>query len=135
MLDFENFADHTYNDNVITGGHNCVASGIIGFTKVDCGIPEDENAPGHSFAPPSMAPYSLSRDDGGNVTDLLGLMAWCMSAACVAGVIIVGTNMALQLRRGEMGEFGEHLRGMVLVVVACLLGATAGPLVTFMELV
>ncbi|MFE3383100.1 hypothetical protein, partial [Streptomyces anulatus] len=60
---------------------------------------------------------------------LLGLLAWCASAAGVGGVITVGTLMALQLRSGEHGEGGQHFRGLFFVMLASVLASTAGPLV------
>ncbi len=41
-------------------------------------------------------------------------------------------QMALQLRRGDPGEGGEHFRGVFFVVLACVIATTAGPLVTFL---
>ncbi|MEU6201528.1 hypothetical protein [Streptomyces sp. NPDC047061] len=63
---------------------------------------------------------------------LLSLLAWCVSAAAVAGVITVGMQLAFQLRRGEPGEGATYFRGLIFVIGACVLGATAGPLVTFL---
>ncbi|MGP3925282.1 hypothetical protein [Streptomyces sp. 8N616] len=63
---------------------------------------------------------------------LLGILAWCVSAAGVGGVIIVGTQMAIQLRRGEMGEGATYFRGLVIILGACVLAATAGPIVRFL---
>lgn len=61
--------------------------------------------------------------------DILGLLAWCVSAAGVTGLLIVGTQMAMQLRRGEMGEGATYFRAGYYVVLGCVLAATAGPLV------
>ncbi|MEU8677805.1 hypothetical protein [Streptomyces sp. NPDC048560] len=61
---------------------------------------------------------------------ILGLLAWCASAAGVGGVITVGTLMALQLRSGQPGEGGEHFRGLFFVMLACVLASTAGPIVS-----
>ncbi|MGP3952556.1 hypothetical protein [Streptomyces sp. 7N604] len=74
-------------------------------------------------------PGSVEGDPAGY---LLGILAWCASAAGVAGVIIVGTQMALQLRRGEMGEGATYFRAMVLILGACVIASTAGPLVSFL---
>ncbi|MGW3661745.1 hypothetical protein [Streptomyces sp. NPDC005141] len=60
---------------------------------------------------------------------ILGILAWCASAAGVAGLIVVGIQMALQLRRGDPGEGGEHFRGVFFVTLGCLVATTAGPLV------
>lgn len=61
---------------------------------------------------------------------ILGLLAWCASAAGVGGVITVGTLMALQLRSGTPGEGGEHFRGLFFIMLACVLASTAGPIVS-----
>ncbi|MFJ4685189.1 hypothetical protein ACIQNG_05095 [Streptomyces sp. NPDC091377] len=61
--------------------------------------------------------------------DILELMAWCVSAAGVFGLLVVGINMALQLRRGDPGEGGDHFRGIFFVALASVVATTAGPLV------
>ncbi|MFD4739888.1 hypothetical protein ACFWNR_20500 [Streptomyces virginiae] len=70
---------------------------------------------------------------GGDVTGplnlILGYMAWLVSAAGVLGVLIVGSRMAIGLRSGQ-GD--EHLTQLATVLGACILGATAGPLVAFL---
>lgn len=71
-------------------------------------------------------------DPGADAAFLLGVLAWCSSAAGVAGVIIVGTQLALQLRRGEPGEGSTYFRGLVIVMFASLLATTAGPVVRFL---
>ncbi|CAM5662952.1 MULTISPECIES: hypothetical protein [Streptomyces] len=79
----------------------------------------------------------LAADDfdptaGGGAMTILRLLAWCASAAGVAGLIIVGIQMSIQLRRGDPGEGGEHFRGVFFVVIASLLATCAGPLVAFL---
>ncbi|MEH1028381.1 hypothetical protein ACWD6L_14930 [Micromonospora profundi] len=74
--------------------------------------------------PPGYTPVT-------EANDLLGLLAWCVTAAAIAGLIIVGIQMALQLNRGTPGEGAEHFRGLAVVALACVLGASAGPLVSF----
>ncbi|MFB7494617.1 hypothetical protein ACFC09_07900 [Streptomyces sp. NPDC056161] len=69
---------------------------------------------------------------GGETTSILGVLAWCASAAGVGGLIIVGMQMALQIRRGEPGEGGMHFRGVLFVTLACILASCAGPLVAFL---
>ncbi|MFJ6570700.1 hypothetical protein ACIQNU_25125 [Streptomyces sp. NPDC091292] len=69
---------------------------------------------------------------GSGADTILSLLAWCVSAAGVAGLIFVGIQMSLQLRRGDPGEGGEHFRGVFYVVIGCVLAATAGPLVGFL---
>ncbi|MFJ5261799.1 hypothetical protein ACIQAC_15200 [Streptomyces sp. NPDC088387] len=63
---------------------------------------------------------------------IINLLAWCASAAGVFGLLVVGINMSLQLRRGDPGEGGEHFRGIFFVALASLVATTAGPLVTFL---
>ena len=54
--------------------------------------------------------------------------SWGVSIACIAGVLIVAATMAVKHHRGEGG--GEHLGKLGWVLLATVLGATAGPLVT-----
>lgn len=63
---------------------------------------------------------------------ILNLLAWCVTAGGVFGLLVVGINMAVQMNRGEPGEGGAHFRGASIVVIACLIGTTAGPLVAFL---
>ncbi|MFE2585964.1 hypothetical protein [Streptomyces sp. NPDC059378] len=63
---------------------------------------------------------------------IINLLAWCASAGGVFGLMVVGINMAVQLNRGEPGEGGVHFRGVFFVTIACLVAATAGPLVSFL---
>ena len=54
--------------------------------------------------------------------------AWLVTAACVAGILIVAGTMALRHRRGDGGA--EAASGLAWVLVACILVASAGPIVT-----
>ncbi|MFJ4534676.1 hypothetical protein ACIP39_01650 [Streptomyces tibetensis] len=84
-----------------------------------------------TLAPPlggRLAAYTPTPDAGA----ILGVLAWCASAAGVAGLLIVGMQMAIQLRRGEPGEGGTYFRGFFFVTLACLLATTAGPIVAFL---
>jgi hypothetical protein len=71
-------------------------------------------------------------DPGPDAGTILGVIAWCASAAGVGGLIIVGIQMAIQMRRGDPGEGGEHFRGVLFVALSCLIASTAGPLVAFL---
>jgi hypothetical protein len=82
--------------------------------------------------PDAMNLAAPTFDPGANADALLGLLAWCGTAAGVAGVIITGTLMALQLRSGIPGERSEHMRSLFLVFLACIIVATAAPVVTFL---
>jgi hypothetical protein len=64
--------------------------------------------------------------------ELLGYLSWIVSAASVGGLLVVGTQMALQLRRGEMGEGSTYFRGGFFVIGACVIGTTAAPIVNFL---
>ncbi|MES4886068.1 hypothetical protein ABVB69_37045 [Streptomyces sp. NPDC000349] len=70
-------------------------------------------------------------DPNPQASELLGNLAWMVTAAAVAGIIVVGIQMAMQLRRGEMGEGATYFRGLVIVLGSCVLGVSAGPLVNF----
>ncbi|WP_446046162.1 hypothetical protein [Streptomyces olivaceus] len=65
---------------------------------------------------------------------LIGYLTWMVSAAAVGGLLVVGIQMAVQLRRGEMGEGATYFRGGFIVIGACVLGAAAGPIVNFLVL-
>jgi mannose/fructose/N-acetylgalactosamine-specific phosphotransferase system component IID len=77
-------------------------------------------------APARVGPESDVTDP---LNELLDMMAWLVSAACVVGLLIVGARMAISLRSGN-GE--EHLTQFATVMGACIIGATAGPVVTFL---
>ncbi|WP_314411274.1 hypothetical protein [Streptomyces sp. DSM 40484] len=78
-----------------------------------------------------LLPERKSFDPDPQGSTLLGYLAWTVTAAAVGGIMVVGIQMALQLRRGEMGEGATYFRGLAIVVGACVLGLTAGPLVEF----
>lgn len=59
---------------------------------------------------------------------VLGIIAWLVTAAGVAGLMMVGSRMALAVKSGE---FEEHLSQFLMVLGACVIGATAGPIVGF----
>ncbi|MBU6535506.1 hypothetical protein [Streptomyces mayonensis] len=84
--------------------------------------------PAHRAGEPLLAAYTPTSDAG----YILGVLAWCVSAAGVAGLLIVGMQMALQLRRGEMGEGATYFRGVFFVALACGIATTVGPLLTFL---
>jgi hypothetical protein len=131
-LDFEVFGEHTHdNFKEITGSHQCTATGVtIGF-KVDC---PGTIVPAQSFSEKPLTPFAINAADPNDPgMRLLNLLAWSVSAAAVAGFIIVGMNMAVQLRRGDPGEFSEHWRGFLIVGLSSILGMTAGPIVDFLH--
>ncbi|WP_331751340.1 hypothetical protein OG215_39255 (plasmid) [Streptomyces globisporus] len=71
-------------------------------------------------------------DPGPEAASLLNLLAWCGTAAGVAGLIVTGTLMALHLRQGIPGADFEHIRSLIVVLLACALVGSAGPIVTFL---
>ncbi|MEU0550520.1 hypothetical protein [Micromonospora sp. NPDC005979] len=97
------------------------------------GAPQGVPAPGRQPLP-SLAPlpqYDPLGGGGGGLEPLLNLLAWSVTATSVAGFIIVGIRMAIQFNRGVPGEESEHFRGFTIVLIACVLGASAGPLVAW----
>ncbi|WP_089102046.1 hypothetical protein [Streptomyces hyaluromycini] len=83
---------------------------------------------GHRDAVRTLAAF----DPGPDAGTILDVIAWCASAAGVGGLIIVGINMAIQMRRGDPGEGGEHFRGVLFIAIACVIASTAGPLIAFL---
>ncbi|MFD4683905.1 hypothetical protein [Streptomyces sp. NPDC058461] len=69
---------------------------------------------------------------GADADFVLGVLAWCATAAAVGGLIVTGTLMALQLRHGVPGESSEHMRSLFFVLLACIVASTAGPIVQFL---
>ncbi|MFD5077452.1 hypothetical protein [Streptomyces sp. NPDC058371] len=65
----------------------------------------------------------------GPLNEILGWLAWLVSCAGVAGLLIVGSRMALAVKTGD-GE--EHMSQFLMVMGACVIGATAGPIVSFL---
>lgn len=90
-------------------------------------VPAPQREPMPTIAP--LPQYDPLRSGG--LEPLLNLLAWAVTATSVAGLMIVGALMALQLNRGTPGEESEHFRGFTMVMFACVLGAGAGPLVTW----
>lgn len=86
--------------------------------------------------PPPEVPFPGRYNPAGHASsatmELLGYLAWGATAAGVAGILIVGMQLALQLRRSEPGEGATYFRGLVYVLLACVLASTAGPIVEFL---
>ncbi|UQX02510.1 hypothetical protein [Streptomyces sp. RerS4] len=72
---------------------------------------------------------AVGADVTGPLDRVLGWMAWFVSAAAILGVLIIGSRMAIALRSGN-GD--EHLTQLATVLGACIIGATAGPIVAFL---
>ncbi|WP_326786133.1 hypothetical protein [Streptomyces sp. NBC_00151] len=79
----------------------------------------------HALAATQLAVKSKVTDELDYVLDMI---AWLVTAAGVAGLMIVGSRMALAVKTGE---FEEHLNQFLMVLGACVIGATAGPIVGF----
>jgi hypothetical protein len=84
------------------------------------------SAPGGVYNPGiGSAPSDLTSQ----VHLLMDIVAWAATSACVAGVAIVATMMAVSHHRG-MG--GQHFASLGCVMAACILIGTAGLLVQFL---
>lgn len=81
--------------------------------------------------PPTTFEPQGEFDPNPQASVLLGYLGWSVTAAAVAGVMFIGVQMAMQLRYGEMGAGSAHFRGLVLVMIACILCLSAGPLVEY----
>ncbi|WP_433533059.1 hypothetical protein ACQPYA_14240 [Micromonospora sp. CA-263727] len=119
-------------DNVeITGARNCTFKGAVHAGKFQC----DSAINPINFEPPEIEEYTI---DGTNpnepIVQLLSLMAWCVSAAAVCGLLITGATLASQLRRGALEERTEYTKHIAFVLAACLLATTAGPIVEWLNL-
>ncbi|MDJ0344233.1 hypothetical protein QMK19_28920 [Streptomyces sp. H10-C2] len=57
---------------------------------------------------------------------ILGWVAWGVTLACVAGVLIVAGKMAMAHNRGEGGE---HARALGMVGAACIIAGSASAIV------
>ncbi|MCA2211836.1 hypothetical protein [Jidongwangia harbinensis] len=135
LIDYEIFGklgQSTWTDADQTGKDGpCTVTGVTEGFKIDCGKSNKEIR----ISKPTLTAYQPAMGSSEDpLKYLLNILAWAVTAASVAGLIITGINMALQLRRGEPGEFSEHWRGLVYVGSACMLGLTAGPLVQFLEI-
>ncbi|MBY8345518.1 hypothetical protein LXH13_12260 [Streptomyces spinosirectus] len=84
------------------------------------------SAPGAGF----LAAATYNPPDGAGL--IINILAWCVTAAGVFGVMVVGINMAIQLNRGEPGEGGAHFRGAFFILLACVVATSARPLVEFL---
>lgn len=78
-----------------------------------------------------MTTLAVGSDVTTELDTVLGWMAWLVTCAGVAGLIIVGTRMALAVKTGDVEE---HLREFLTVMGACVIGASAGPLVQMLML-
>ncbi|WP_327026313.1 hypothetical protein [Micromonospora sp. NBC_01739] len=118
-------------DNVdITGARSCTLSGAVHAGKFQCDSPINSV----NFEPPVVEAYTVNTNPKKSVANLLNLMAWLVSAAAVAGLLITGATLAAQLRRGAMEERTEYTKSIAFVFTACLIATTAGPFVRWLAL-
>jgi hypothetical protein len=61
---------------------------------------------------------------------LMDIVAWTATSACVVGIAIVAAMMAISHHRGTGSE---HYASLGRVMAACILIATAGPIVQFLS--
>jgi hypothetical protein len=78
----------------------------------------------------AQAPF----DPGGEAQTLLNMLAWLATAAGVFGLIVVGIYLAIQYYSGQPGSGGMYFKQLGFVALACVLAATAGPLVNFLAI-
>ncbi|WP_413807658.1 hypothetical protein [Streptomyces sp. OE57] len=104
----------------------------------DCGGPEDDASrppidykhyDPKDYGPKDFQPKCDFDPSQHGADDLIGYFAWAVTATAVAGLIIIGIRMAMQLQRGEGAA---AYKGGVIIATACVIGATAGPLVKFL---
>ncbi|NLU77211.1 hypothetical protein HCA58_02145 [Micromonospora sp. HNM0581] len=120
----------TKDDIDITGATSCVLSGTVHAGKFECDTPINSL----QFSPPVVEPYTINTNGDQAVMKLLDLMAWLVTAAAVAGLLISGATLASQLRRGALEERTEYMKHLAFVLAACLLASTAGPLIAWLDL-
>lgn len=60
---------------------------------------------------------------------LMDIVGWTATCACVVGIAIVAATMAISHHRGTGSE---HFASLGRVLAACILIATAGPIVQFL---
>jgi hypothetical protein len=83
-------------------------------------------APGNVYNPGTgSAPQALVNQ----AQLILDIIAWAATAACVAGVLITAALMAVSHHRGTGSE---HFGSLGKVMTACVLVATAGPIVQWL---
>lgn len=127
FMNLHDCSSKTQDNNELTGSHECTLSGPVHAGKFKC-----ENASNKiDYKMPSIAAYT----PGDNIPNLLGLMAWCVSAAGVIGLLMIGARLASSLRYGAFNEQVEYLRQIGLVFGACLIATAAGPVIEFLDLV
>ncbi|WP_331460989.1 hypothetical protein [Micromonospora tarapacensis] len=118
-------------DNVeITGATSCTISGLVHAGKFECDTPINSI----KFSPPAIEAYTIDTNEDRAVSKLLDFMAWLVSAAAVAGLLITAATLASQVRRGALEERTEYVKHLAFVLTACLLATTAGPIIAWLDI-
>ncbi|SER74752.1 hypothetical protein SAMN04487983_102183 [Streptomyces sp. yr375] len=76
-----------------------------------------------------MNPLAIDPTVTAPLDDVLALLSWLVTAAGVGGLLWLGASMALSVRSGQ--SVGDFMESFLMVMVACSLAVTAGPLVAF----
>jgi len=92
-------------------------------------LPNPASSPGGGSGIYNPGIGQVPSDLASRVHLLMDIVAWTATSACVVGIAIVATMMAVQHHRG-MG--GQHFASLGYVLAACVLIATAGPIVQFL---
>ncbi|GLY02421.1 hypothetical protein [Actinoplanes sp. NBRC 101535] len=120
----------------VTGAQECSLSGTVQAAKLVCDSFKAVTA--DPVPPPTIPTYDPSQAKGSNglpsQLNLLNLLAWCISAAGVAGLIVIGMQLALQVRRGVPGSMAEIRQEILIVAISCFLAMSAGPIVAFLAI-
>jgi hypothetical protein len=83
-------------------------------------------APSNVYNPGTgSAPTALTSQ----ADELLNILGWTATSACVAGILIVVIMIAISHHRGTASD---HFAGLGKVLAACILVGTAGPIVQFL---
>ncbi|TWP44515.1 hypothetical protein FKR81_41050 [Lentzea tibetensis] len=78
----------------------------------------------------AQAPF----DPGAEAQTLLNMLAWLATAAGVFGLITCGIYLAIQYYSGQPGAGGMYMKQIGFVGLACVMAATAGPLVSVLDI-
>ncbi|MDP9793426.1 hypothetical protein J2S43_001938 [Catenuloplanes nepalensis] len=135
FLDFYIQAGPSHKGYDATGRHWCTFSGTVQGAKMEC-----ESVPRPAVTQPvptiiAFDPSSVQDDEGRRVDiNLLNLLAWSVSASGVVGILIVGLNMTLQMRRGDMGFGPDQWRQLTIVGISCIIAVAVAPILTFLDI-
>ncbi|GAB7046244.1 hypothetical protein JCM9534A_13700 [Catenuloplanes indicus JCM 9534] len=135
LLDFWVDLGPSYEGYDVTGRDWCHWSGLVQNVKMQC---ESVPRPPATHSAPSIAPFDPSAvrdaDDRRVDVSLLNLLAWSVSASGVVGILIVGLNMTLQMRRGDMGFGPDQWRQLTIVGISCIIAVAVAPILTFLDI-